>query len=90
MVFAILRGKSGRRHDVNFGDAPVEVDVAVGDKVVQITVEATRDMTARDKKRFVTMTVPREQLMAALGLSSRKLRQRGEGSGLVLVSDDEE
>ena len=49
-----------------------------------------RVLMQRCEVGFVTMTVPREQLMAALGLSSRKLRQRGEGSGLVLVSDDEE
>jgi hypothetical protein len=28
--FAIIRGRNGRRHEVDFGDAAIEVDVAIG------------------------------------------------------------
>ena len=38
--FAIIRGSNGRRHEVDFGDAEIEVDVAIGSETVQITVEA--------------------------------------------------
>ena len=29
MSFAIIRGRNGRRHEVDFGDDPVEIDVTV-------------------------------------------------------------
>jgi hypothetical protein len=38
--FAIIRGSNSRRHEVDFGDTTIEVDVAIGSETVQITVEA--------------------------------------------------
>jgi hypothetical protein len=43
MSFAIIRGGNGRRHEVDFGDDPVRLDVSIGVTTVQITVEATDD-----------------------------------------------
>ena len=37
MSFAIIRGSNGRRHEVDFADAEIEVDVAIGSETVQIT-----------------------------------------------------
>ena len=51
MSFAIIRGSNGRRHDVDFGDAEIEVDVAIGSETVQITVEAIHDQAPSDKRR---------------------------------------
>jgi hypothetical protein len=53
--FAIIRGSNGRRHDVDFGDAEIEVDVAIGSGTVQIAVEAIRDLAPSDKRRFATL-----------------------------------
>jgi hypothetical protein len=69
--FAIIRGRNGRRHEVDFGDAAIEVDVAVGSETVQITVEAIHDQVPPDKRRFATMAIPREKLAAALGADLR-------------------
>ena len=44
MSFAIIRGSNGRRHEVDFGNAEIEVDVAIGNETVQITVEAVDDL----------------------------------------------
>jgi hypothetical protein len=41
--FAIIRGSNGRRHEVDFGDAEIEVDVAIGSETVQIALEAALD-----------------------------------------------
>jgi hypothetical protein len=65
--FAIIRGSNGRRHEVDFGDAEIEVDIAVGSETVQITVEAIRDLAPSDKRRFATVAIPREKFAAALG-----------------------
>ena len=67
MSFAIIRGRNGRRHEVDFGDAAIEVDVAIGSETVQITVEAVHDHAPSDKRRFATIAIPREKLAAALG-----------------------
>jgi hypothetical protein len=40
MPHAIIRGKSGRRHEVDFGDAPIRVEVYASDETVEIFVEA--------------------------------------------------
>ena len=39
-MFAILRGANGRRHEVDFGDDPVTVDVAMSPTTVQVTMAA--------------------------------------------------
>ena len=43
MSFAIIRGGNGRRHEVDFGDDPIEIDVTASTLTVQITVEAVMD-----------------------------------------------
>ncbi len=40
MSFAIIRGGNGRRHEVDFGDDPVTLDVSTSEAMVQITIEA--------------------------------------------------
>jgi hypothetical protein len=70
--FAIIRGSNGRRHDVDFGDAEIEVDIAIGSETVQITVEAIRDLARSDKRRFATIAIPREKFAAALGTDLRE------------------
>jgi hypothetical protein len=40
MTHAIIRGKNGRRHEVDFGDAPVRVKVYASEETVEIFVEA--------------------------------------------------
>jgi len=39
-MFAILRGANGRRHEVDFKDDPVVVDVSMSSATVQITMTA--------------------------------------------------
>jgi hypothetical protein len=42
-MYAILRGTNGRRHEVDFSDDPVVVNVAMSDMTVQITMTAPDD-----------------------------------------------
>jgi hypothetical protein len=78
--FAIIRGSNGHRHEVDFGGAEIEVDVAIGSETVQITVEAIHDLAPSDKRRFATVAIPREKFAAALGADLRD-RQRREMPG---------
>ena len=85
MSFAIIRGSNGRRHDVDFGDAGIEVDVAIGSETVQITVEAIHDQVPSDKRRFATMAIPREKLAAAMGADLRERHGRRPPDGPRVV-----
>jgi len=40
MAHAIIRGKNGRRYEVEFDDAPVRVEVHASEETVEIFVEA--------------------------------------------------
>ena len=70
IVFAILRGANGRRHEVDFNEDPVIVDVTIGATTIQTTtIQIT--MTAADpgdpvKGRYVTVALPRDAFTAAM------------------------
>jgi hypothetical protein len=83
-MYAILRGANGRRHEVDFGDDPVIVDVAMSDITVQITMTAPGDP---DRARFVTVTVPREQLVAAMAEAVNRRFKPGGVTGIRLVGE---
>ncbi len=89
MSFAIIRGRNGRRHEVDFKDDPIAVDVSMSESVVQITIDAIEDMALQHKRRFATVAIPREQLMAALGAHLRKRKDRGDPARPRLVRSDE-
>jgi hypothetical protein len=58
-MFAILRGAKGRRHEVDFKDDPVIVDVSMSTATVQITMTAARPgnpATRRLRHRHVATT----------------------------------
>jgi hypothetical protein len=85
-MYAILRGASGRRHEVDFGDDPVVVDVAMSDVTVQITMTASSD-PGSSCERFVTVTVPREQLVAAMAESVNRRFKKGDTTGIRIVGE---
>jgi len=88
VTFAIIRGNNGRRHEVDLGDAKIEVDVAIGTEIVQITIEAVDDLAPSDKQRFATVAIPREKLAAALGADLRERHGRRQPDGPRLVPSD--
>ncbi len=89
MSSAIIRGSNCRRHEVDFKDDPVAVDVSMSESVVQITIDAIEDMALPHKRRFATVAIPREQLMAALGSHLRERKDRGDPVRPRLVPSDD-
>jgi hypothetical protein len=87
LSFAIIRGSNGRRHDVDFGEDPIAVDVAASRSTVQITVEAPQDLAPSDKRRFATLCLPRERLLAALKAALQQPPDRTGRPPLRLVTD---
>lgn len=78
MSFAIIRGSNNRRHEVDFKDDPVAVEVSMSEAVVQISIDAIEDVAPSHRRRFATMAIPRDQLMAALSSHLRERKDRGE------------
>ncbi len=74
MTHAIIRGSNGRRHEVDFGDAPVRVEVYASEETVEIFVEADFETRAEERRRFATINIPRHLFSRG---SSPTLRQQG-------------
>ncbi len=89
MTFSIIRGSNGRRHEVDFGDDPITIEVGMSDAVVEIVVEAPQDPAPPHKRRFALLSVPRAELMAALGVELSQKTLRGKAPRLRLVPKDE-
>jgi hypothetical protein len=58
MAHAIIRGKSGRRHEVDFGESPVSVEIHASEDTVEIFVEADFDAYPEERRRFAIINVP--------------------------------
>jgi len=71
IMFARLRGPNGRRHDVDFLDDPVTVDVAMSATTVQITMTDTRPGNPAER-RYVTVTLPRDALASAMAAAAAR------------------
>jgi hypothetical protein len=72
MAHAIVRGTNGRRHEVDFDDAEVTVEVFFSDETVEIAIEAPQDPTFSDKRRFALLNMPRNLFNKALGDAARR------------------
>ncbi len=62
MSDAIIRGKGGRRHAVDFGDAPIRVEVHASEETVEIFVEADFETHAEERRRFAILERPTSPL----------------------------
>src|SRR5713226_6654283 len=71
MPHAIIRGKNGRRHEVDFGDAPIRVEIYASDETVEIFVEADFETHAEERRRFAILNVPRNLFSEASGAAAR-------------------
>jgi hypothetical protein len=50
MSHAIVRGKSGRQHEVDFEDSPVRVEICASEETVEIVVEADSDKLPQERR----------------------------------------
>jgi hypothetical protein len=85
-MFAILRGANGRRHEVDFKDDPVLVDVSMSTATVQITMTAARPGNPATR-RYVTVTLPREALASARWRQQPLVQTSTLKSGVRLVDN---
>ena len=72
MTYAIIRGNNGRRHEVDFGDSPVRVEVYASEATVEIFVEADFETLPEERRRFAIVSIPRQQFSQATGNAARR------------------
>ena len=84
MPHAIIRRANGRRHGVDFGDAPVRVEIYASGETVEIFIEADFETLPEERRRFAlrasqhsTPPVQRSQRRSAKGQrSSARILER--------------
>ncbi len=76
MSHAIPRGKNGRRHEVDFGDGPVRVEIHASEEAVEIFVEADLETLPEERRRFAIVNIPRHQFSEATGAVARRAAGR--------------
>jgi hypothetical protein len=76
MSHAIIRGKSGRRHEVDFEDNPVRVEIYASDETVEIVVEADSDELPQERRRFALINIPRSLFSQATAEIAKRNRLR--------------
>jgi hypothetical protein len=76
MSHAIIRGKNGRRHEVDFGDDPIRVEVYASEETVEIFVEADVETLPEQNRRFASINIPRQLFSQATGEAARRANKK--------------
>ena len=72
MPHAIIRGGNGRRHEVDFADAEIRIEVYSSDETVEIVVEAVNDLAPSDRRRYALLNIPKHLFSSALGEAAQR------------------
>ena len=77
MAHAIIRGANGRRHEVDFGDAPVRVEMHASEETVEIFIEADFETHPEERRRFALLNIPRHLFSEATAATARRAANLG-------------
>jgi hypothetical protein len=77
MSHVIIRGESGRRHEVDFGEAEITVSLHASAATVELAIEADDPDRPSDKRRFAIVNIPRHVFSKAMADLARQDRQVG-------------
>ncbi|MEN8742639.1 MAG: hypothetical protein ABF308_23090 [Phaeobacter gallaeciensis] len=72
MSHVIIRGNNGRRHEVDFEDAKLTVELFANDQNVELVLEAVDDDRPSHKRRFALVNLPRSEFDKAMADLARK------------------
>lgn len=67
MSYAIIRGGNNRRHEVDFDEDKIKVEMHSNDSVVEIFVEADHDDFPEERRRFALISIPKKLFSEAMG-----------------------
>jgi hypothetical protein len=71
MPHAIIRREYGRRHEVDFGNAPIRVEIFASDETAEIFIEADSEMLPQERRRFTLLNIPRHLFSEATAAGAR-------------------
>jgi hypothetical protein len=72
MPHAIIRRENGRRHEVEFGDSPVRVEIYASEETVGIFIEADFETLPEERRRFALLNIPRHLFSEATAAAARR------------------
>jgi hypothetical protein len=72
MPHAIIRGSNGRRHEVDFGDASVRVEIHASEETIEIFIEADCETLPEERRRFALLNIPRHLFSEATAAVARR------------------
>ena len=73
MPYAITRGRNGRRHEVDFGDEAVRVEIHSSEETVEIFIVADFETLPEGRRRFAILNVPRHLFSEATAVAARRV-----------------
>ena len=74
MPHAIIRRENGRRHEVDFGDAPVRVEIYSSEETVEIFIEADFETLPEERRCFALLNIPRHLFSEATAAAAAARR----------------
>jgi hypothetical protein len=69
---AIIRGANGRRHEVDFGNAPVRVEIYASAETVEMFIEADFETLPKKRRRFALLKFPAYLFSEAAASAARR------------------
>jgi hypothetical protein len=72
MPHAIIRRANGRRHEVDFGDASVRVEIYASEETVEIFIEADFETLPEERRRFALVNILRHLFSEATAAAARR------------------
>lgn len=77
MPHAIIRGENSRRHEVEFGDAPVRVEIYASEQTIEIFIGADFETLPAERRRFALLNIPRHLFSEATATTARRAANSG-------------
>jgi hypothetical protein len=77
MPHAIVRQENGRRHEVDFGNAPIRVEIYASEETIEIFIEADLETLPEERRRFVLLNIPRHLFSEAIAATARRVTKPG-------------
>lgn len=71
MSHVIIRGNNGRRHEVDFDNAEITVEVYANEENVELVIEALDEGHPSEKTRFALVNIPRPAFDKAMAEMAR-------------------
>jgi hypothetical protein len=84
MPHAIIRDGNGRRHEVDFADAEIRIEIYSSDATVEIVAEAVNDLAPSDRRRFALLNIPKHLFSSALGEAAQRKGTSGPRASAVV------